>query len=120
MFNFLKKIMNSKEPISTNLEHRILNTNIKKEPKYQEELIFFGCGCFWGSEKCFWKLPGVVTTSVGYAGGEKDNPTYYEVCSGTTGLAEVVKVVWNVNQIDILPNILFLYFLIILNQHHLD
>ena len=56
---------------------------------------------FWGAEKCFWKLPGVITTSVGYAGGEKNNPTYYEVCSGITGHAEVVKVVWNVNEIDI-------------------
>ena len=61
----------------------------------------FGCGCFWGAEKCFWKLPGVITTSVGYAGGEKKNPSYYEVCSGITGHAEVVRVVWNVNEIDI-------------------
>ena len=49
----------------------------------------------------FWKLPGVVTTSVGYSGGTKSNPSYYEVCSGLTGHAEVVRVVWNVNKIDI-------------------
>ena len=61
----------------------------------------FGCGCFWGAEKCFWKLPGVVTTSVGYAGGKKQNPTYYEVCSGFTGHAEVVRVIWNINKIDL-------------------
>ena len=104
MFEFLKKFMNNNETISaneTNFVHRILNTDIKEEPKSQEDSIIFGCGCFWGAEKCFWKLPGVVTTSVGYAGGEKSNPTYYEVCSGTTGHAEVVKVVWNVNKIDI-------------------
>ena len=104
MFEFLKKIMNNKKTISTNetnFVHRILNTDIKEEPKSQEDSIVFGCGCFWGAEKCFWKLPGVVTTSVGYAGGEKENPTYYEVCSGNTGHAEVVKVVWNVNKIDI-------------------
>ena len=104
MFKFLKKLMSNKESVSTNeinFLHRILNTDIKEEPKSQEDEIIFGCGCFWGAEKCFWKLPGVITTSVGYAGGEKNNPTYFEVCSGITGHAEVVKVVWNVNEIDI-------------------
>ena len=85
----------------TNFVHRILNTEITEKPRAQEDEIIFGCGCFWGAEKCFWKLPGVITTSVGYAGGEKKNPTYYEVCSGITGHAEVVKVVWNINEIDI-------------------
>ena len=104
MFEFLKKLMTNNESVSakeTNFLHRILNTYIKEEPKSQEDEIIFGCGCFWGAEKCFWKLPGVITTSVGYAGGDKNNPTYYEVCSGITGHAEVVKVVWNVNEIDI-------------------
>lgn len=104
MFEFLKKLMTNNESVSakeTNFLHRILNTDITKEPKSQEDQIIFGCGCFWGAEKCFWKLPGVITTSVGYAGGEKKNPTYYEVCSGITGHAEVVRVVWNVNEIDI-------------------
>ena len=104
MFEFLKKLMSNKQSISsneTNFVHRILNTEIKEEPRAQEDEIIFGCGCFWGAEKCFWKLPGVITTSVGYAGGEKKNPTYYEVCSGITGHAEVVKVVWNINEIDI-------------------
>ena len=96
--------MTNKKSFSANEKnflHRILNTDIKEESKYQEDSIIFGCGCFWGAEKCFWKLPGVVTTSVGYAGGEKNNPSYYEVCSGMTGHAEVVKVVWNINKIDI-------------------
>ena len=104
MFDFLKKLMTNNESVSakeTNFLHRILNTDITEGPKSQEDEIIFGCGCFWGAEKCFWKLPGVITTSVGYAGGEKDNPTYYEVCSGITGHAEVVKVIWNVNEIDI-------------------
>ena len=104
MFEFLKKLMTNNESVSakeTYFLHRILNTDIKEEPKSQEDEIIFGCGCFWGAEKCFWKLPGVITTSVGYAGGDKNNPTYYEVCSGITGHAEVVKVVWNVNEIDI-------------------
>ncbi len=75
--------------------HRILKTDIKKDPNLEEDEIIFGCGCFWGAEKCFWKLPGVITTSVGYAGGEKNNPTYYEVCSGLTGHSEVVRVIWD-------------------------
>ncbi len=104
MLKFLKNIMNN---IGSNSEnqfnsiHRILNTDIKKIPSSEEGSIIFGCGCFWGAEKCFWKLPGVVTTSVGYAGGNKRNPTYYEVCSGLTGHSEVVRVVWNINEIDL-------------------
>jgi len=81
--------------------HKILRTDIKKIPNSQEDEIIFGCGCFWGAEKCFWKLPGVITTSVGYAGGDKSSPTYYEVCSGLTGHSEVVRVVWDKSEIDI-------------------
>ena len=82
-------------------KHRILKTNIFKEPENNEDSILFGCGCFWGAEKCFWKLPGVITTSVGYSGGNVSNPTYNQVCSGLTGHAEVVKVVWDKKVIDI-------------------
>ena len=85
--------MNNEESISKNdikTIHRILKTDIKLKPSPKEDEIIFGCGCFWGAEKCFWKLPGVVTTSVGYSGGNKSNPTYYEVCSGLTGHTEVV------------------------------
>jgi peptide-methionine (S)-S-oxide reductase len=52
----------------------------------------FGMGCFWGAERMFWLLPGVVSTAVGYAGGLTPNPTYEEVCSGQTGHTEVVRV----------------------------
>ena len=104
MFKLLKNLITKKDLImnnETNSIHRILNTNIKINPTSQEDSILFGCGCFWGAEKCFWKLPGVVTTSVGYAGGNKTNPSYYEVCSGLTGHTEVVRVIWNTNEIDI-------------------
>ena len=59
----------------------------------------FGMGCFWGAERKFWSLPGVFTTAVGYAGGFTPNPTYREVCSGLTGHAEVVLVVFDRAQI---------------------
>ena len=81
--------------------HTILKTNISAKPKDNEEEILFGCGCFWGAEKGFWRLPGIVTTAVGYAGGEKKDPSYRDVCSGLTGHTEVVRVVWDNNEIDI-------------------
>jgi len=59
------------------------------------EVAVFGMGCFWGAERRFWQLPGVYTTSAGYAGGATPNPTYEEVCSGRTGHAEVVQVVYD-------------------------
>ena len=60
------------------------------------ETIYLGLGCFWGAERLFWQAgPGVVVTAVGYQGGETPNPTYEEVCSGRTGHAEVVKVVYD-------------------------
>jgi peptide-methionine (S)-S-oxide reductase len=55
----------------------------------------FGLGCFWGAERKFWQVPGVYSTAVGYAGGLTENPTYQEVCSGRTGHAEVVLVVYD-------------------------
>ena len=61
--------------------------------------VQFGMGCFWGAERKFWTLPGVFTTAVGYAGGITPNPTYREVCSGETGHAEVVLVVYDANDV---------------------
>ncbi|MFW6730162.1 MAG: peptide-methionine (S)-S-oxide reductase MsrA [Synechococcus sp.] len=82
------------------MHHAVLGTAIEApiEPGQGEAL--FGCGCFWGAEKGFWRLPGVVTTAVGYAGGNDPRPSYDRVCSGTTGHAEVVRVVWNTASVD--------------------
>jgi peptide-methionine (S)-S-oxide reductase len=66
----------------------------------ETEVAVFGMGCFWGAERRFWKLPGVYTTSAGYAGGVTPNPTYEEVCTGRTGHAEVVMVVYKPEEIS--------------------
>ena len=66
-------------------------------PEHCDTLVV-GMGCFWGAERKFWQAPGVYSTAVGYAGGAKPDPTYKEVCSGRTGHAEVVLVVFDRTQ----------------------
>jgi peptide-methionine (S)-S-oxide reductase len=80
------------EPIVEPGVHTVLGTPIAGPWPDGTEVAVFGLGCFWGDEKDFWQLPGVVSTAVGYAGGHTPNPTYQEVCTGRTGHAEVVRV----------------------------
>ena len=75
--------------------HTILGTPLAGPWPDGTKTAIFGLGCFWGAEKAFWQMPGVVTTAVGYAGGSTPNPTYNEACSGKTGHAEVVLVAFD-------------------------
>ncbi|GLQ96733.1 peptide-methionine (S)-S-oxide reductase MsrA [Dyella mobilis] len=75
--------------------HHVLGGALQPEAFPGSESVAFGMGCFWGAERKFWNLPGVLTTAAGYAGGYTPNPSYREVCSGMTGHAEVVRVVFD-------------------------
>src|ERR1700754_1377370 len=75
--------------------HVVLGTPMKGPWPSGAQVAVFGMGCFWGAERLFWRLPGVISTAAGYAGGQTRNPTYEEVCSGRTGHAEVVQVVYD-------------------------
>ena len=82
-------------PVWEGAPHGVLGTPTMGPFADNLEEIHLGLGCFWGAERLFWKLDGVFTTAVGYAGGFTPNPTYEEVCSGRTGHTEVVLVVYD-------------------------
>src|SRR5262245_33555311 len=105
MFSFLKKL-NKLLPVESTLPGRaqsmpvpdkhFVNGHPLKAPfPAAMEVAVFGMGCFWGAERLYWKLPGVYSTAVGYAGGITPNPTCEETCSGMTGHTEAVQVVYD-------------------------
>jgi peptide-methionine (S)-S-oxide reductase len=87
-------------PFSIPETHFVLGTPLEPPFPAGIETAVFGLGCFWGAEKAFWQLPGVYTTASGYAGGFTANPTYEEVCSGSTGHNEVVLVAFDPQRIS--------------------
>ncbi len=89
-----------REPIAVAPEHLVLGRPVDPVIAAPLKVAMFGMGCFWGAERLFWNLPGVFSTSVGYAGGFTENPTYEEVCSGRTGHAEVVRVIYDATKVD--------------------
>ncbi|WP_417266923.1 peptide-methionine (S)-S-oxide reductase MsrA [Celeribacter baekdonensis] len=82
-------------PIPTADEHFVFHRPLIEPLAEGQEEAVFGMGCFWGVERIFWQVPGVINTAVGYAAGYTPNPTYEEVCSGKTGHNEVVRVVYD-------------------------
>ncbi len=87
-------------PVPLSGKHFVNGSDIKQPAVNGLEEAVFGLGCFWGAERKFWEIPGVVTTAVGYAGGFTPNANYEEVCSGRTGHTEVVRVVYDPNKVS--------------------
>ena len=87
-------------PLPLSGKHFVNGTSIKQPAAGGLEEAVFGLGCFWGAERKFWRISGVVTTAVGYAGGYTPNATYEEVCSGRTGHTEVVRIVFDPNKVS--------------------
>lgn len=82
-------------PFAVPTRHMVLDAPLEGPWPEGAAVAYFGMGCFWGAERIFWKLPGVISTAVGYQGGEMAHPFYEEVCTGLTGHAEVVQVVYD-------------------------
>jgi peptide-methionine (S)-S-oxide reductase len=87
-------------PLPLSGKHFVNGSSIKQPATDGLEEAVFGLGCFWGAERKFWQIPGVVSTAVGYAGGFTPNATYEEVCSGRTGHAEVVRVIYDPSKVS--------------------
>ncbi len=87
-------------PLPISGKHFVNGSNLKQPAQGGLEEAVFGLGCFWGAERKFWQIPGVVTTAVGYAGGYTPNATYEEVCTGRTGHTEVVRVVYDPDKVS--------------------
>src|ERR1700749_2293520 len=82
-------------PVPVPERHAVLGTPLQPPYPPGTEVAGFALGCFWGEEQTFWQVPGVYTSAVGYGGGYPPNPTYEEVCTGQTGHAETVRVVFD-------------------------
>jgi peptide-methionine (S)-S-oxide reductase len=90
-----KALPGRSEAVEVPERHYVNGARLKPPYPDGSEIATFAMGCFWGDEKLFWQKPGVIVTAVGYAGGFTPNPTYREVCTGKTGHAEAVRVVFD-------------------------
>jgi len=97
------------QPMETALFHYVNGRALKEDWQPPLKTILLGMGCFWGAERLMWQTPGVYVTAVGYSGGITPNPTYEESCSGRTGHAEVVLVVYDSNILP-LPQLLQIFW----------
>ena len=100
MINADEALVGRETDIPTAATHFVFDRLLTADVPEGMEAAMFGMGCFWGVERMFWKLDGVYSTMVGYAGGFTPNATYEEVCSGKTGHNEVVRVVFDPNLIS--------------------
>lgn len=89
------------EPLNIESTHAIFGNDFTAEAAANQREVLLGLGCFWGAERVFWQIPGVITTAVGYAAGYTKNPTYEEVCTSNTGHSEVVRVVYNPSEVTL-------------------
>ncbi|MFV0426700.1 MAG: peptide-methionine (S)-S-oxide reductase MsrA [Beutenbergiaceae bacterium] len=81
--------------------HAVLGGPLKGPWPPQSQRLYLAMGCFWGAERIFWHLPGVLSTAVGYMAGQTPNPTYEQACTGSTGHAETVQVVFDPHRISL-------------------
>jgi peptide-methionine (S)-S-oxide reductase len=87
-------------PYSVPANHAVLGTPLQGPWPEGTQVLYVAMGCFWGAEKAFWTVPGVVTTAVGYMGGSTPNPTYEETCTGLTGHTEMVMVAYDPKKVS--------------------
>jgi peptide-methionine (S)-S-oxide reductase len=85
----------AERPFPVPATHAVLGTPLQGPWPGGTQVLYLALGCFWGAEKAYWSLPGVIATAVGYQGGHTPHPTYEEVCTGLTGHAETVLVAYD-------------------------
>jgi peptide-methionine (S)-S-oxide reductase len=89
------------DPMPVPPTHEVLGTSLTGPWPDGAEVLYVGMGCFWGAERLFWQIPGVISTAAGYTGGLTPHPTYEETCTGRTGHTEAVQVVYDPGQVDV-------------------